>query len=129
MSEWCMTTHVYDSTSANTLTRRYVAAVKIDSTTGDRMYTILFEDGDVLTDTVRSKVQFLDRPKSKDIEKETRDLILSIYSGVSGDENEDMNDSRSTCKSNSYSIIDLTRNNNKISGPERSEVYGQNDLC
>ena len=55
------------------------------------MYTILFEDGDVLTDTVRSKVQFLDRPKSKDIEKETRDLILSISSGVSGDGNEDMN--------------------------------------
>ena len=126
-----MTTHVYDSTSANTLTRRYVAAVKIDNTTGDRMYTILFEDGDVLTDTVRSKVQFLDRPKPEDIEKETLDLILSISSGMSGDGNEDIDvdDSRSTCKSNSLSIIDITRNNNKISDPERSEVYGQNDLC
>ena len=97
-------------------TCRHVAAVKTDDV-GVRFYTILFEDGDVLPDIARNKIQFLERLESSNIVKRTRDLILTISSSVSGGV-ETNND-----------IIDLTRNKIKIDDPERSEVYGQNDLC
>ena len=95
-------------------THRYVAAVKTDDT-GIRLYTILFEDDDVLADVVRHKIQFLERLELESIDKRTRDLMVTISVSVSG-----------SAETNN-SIVDLTTN--RIDDPERAEVYGQNDLC
>lgn len=96
-------------------TCRHVATVKTDDT-DVRLYTILFEDDDVIPDVVRSKIQFLERLELENMDKRTRDLMSIISSSVSV-----------SAKTNN-SIIDLTRNK-KITDPERAEVYGQNDLC
>ena len=92
-----------------------MAAVKTDDK-GIRLYTILFEDDDVLPDVVRNKIQFLERLKLENIDKRTRDLMLTIRSSMSGG------------VETNNSIVDLTRNKT-IDDPERAEVYGQNDLC
>lgn len=95
-----------------------MASVKIDDS-GSRLYTILFEDDDVLSDVVRDKIQFLDRPKFEDIDQRVRDLLLCM----------NQSESASASVSKSVSMVDLTTKIKTISDPERSEVYGQNDLC
>ena len=86
--------------------------------TDTRLYTILFEDDDVLPDVIREKIQFLERLDLEHLDERTRALMLTINSSVTG--NVETNNS----------VVDLTRNSNKkIQDPERSEVFGENDLC
>ena len=59
-------------------------------------------------------LQFIERLDFESIGKRTRDLLETINQSVSG---------------SAYTMLDLTRNKSKIDDPERSEVYGQNDLC
>ena len=90
----------------------YIAAVS--GCGSETVYTILFEDGDVLGDVVRVNIQFLDRPQIEDLPKQIRSMIQTINSGVN----------HSTTQA-----VDLKVDDKDIKDPERCEIFGQNDLC
>ena len=69
-----------------------------------------FED-DVLPDVIRNKIQFLERLELENIDRRTRDLMLTISSSIRGERGVKTNDS----------MVDLSRDKKKIDDSERAD--------
>ena len=89
----------------------------------ERVYTVLYEDGDVEVGLTRSRIVFLGRYSESEITSEMKESIANavrISEKLSVDEDDDV----------VYmgSILDLTHTND-IADPERGEITGHTDTC
>ena len=96
----------------------YGDIVSLNIVDGDRLYDIIYDDGDVERGVNRERIQFLDRPPM------TKELQHRIDCFVDMN-NDDSQEDRSVVGS----VIDLTRTGHIISDPEKGEITGHTDTC
>ena len=91
---------------------------------GERLYDILYGDGDLEYGVGRDRVQFLDRPP---MTKELQDKIDSFVSRIRVSKQDIFGGDESV--SVVGSVIDLTRSTTNIDDPEKGELTGHTETC